>query len=60
MLYVGKLLGKSLEEIQDMTLTEVKLWLSYGHYEKEMENRPISEKSDVVDIMSSPKGLGFE
>jgi len=59
MLYVGKLLGKTLEEVSDMPLSEVSMWLSYGHFEKEMENKPISEKSNVVDITNSPEGLGF-
>ena len=57
MLFVGKMLGKSLAEVSVLPVSEINYWLAYAHYEKDIENKPIDEERGIVDITNSPEGL---
>lgn len=57
MMFVGKLLKKSLKEVSEMTLTEIKLWLSFHDiYAEQMKG---TESEAPVNILDDPSKLGY-
>lgn len=54
MLFVGEMLGRDLSQMKEMSLSELKLWLSYS----EIKNEDKEEKGQV-DILADPKALGY-